>query len=124
MDYQTPSQCPVCSGSLEITKMTCPRCGTELAGHFRPCKFCTLDEKMRLFLDAFLQSRGNIKEVERTLSISYPTVKSLLDELLSRLYPDAPQEKKGRAASDVLTMLENGEITAAEAAKLLSEINH
>lgn len=116
-----PSRCPVCSQSLEITKLTCPGCHTEISGKFTPCKYCALDEKMQIFLDAFLKSRGSIKEVERTLSISYPTVKGLLDELLKQLFPEnAENSGNSYSTKEILDMLENNEITAAEAASLLA----
>jgi hypothetical protein len=121
MDYAMPSRCPVCSGSLEITKLTCPKCRTEIGGKFAPCKFCTLDEKMKTFLDAFLKSRGNIREVEKTLSISYPTVRGLLEELLRQLYPEEPAREDEKVPSEkIFDMLERKQITADEAAALLS----
>jgi len=116
-----PSRCPVCSQSLEITKLTCPGCNTEISGKFAPCKYCALDEKMQKFLDTFLQCRGNIKEVERALSISYPTVKGLLDELLRQLFPGNAENNGNKYnTGEILDMLENNEITADEAASLLA----
>jgi hypothetical protein len=78
---------------------------------------------MSLFLDTFLKCRGNIKEVEKALNISYPTVKGLLDELLKKLFSQDYAEEEGSQtkASEVLDMLEKGEITAAQAAELLSK---
>ena len=121
MENMTPSRCPVCGQSLEITKLTCPKCHTEISGKFIPCKYCVLDEKLQMFLDTFLQCRGNIKEVERTLSISYPTVKGLLDELLKQLFPEnSGNSGNAYSAQEILDMLENKQITADEAAALLA----
>lgn len=123
MSYQPPTKCPVCQTSLRITKLACPSCKTELSGSFVPCKYCALDEKQQMFLETFLKSRGNIKDVERTLGISYPTVKGLLDELLRTLYPDmAVQKEETLKVSDVLDQLEKKEITAREAATLLAQL--
>ncbi len=123
MSYQLPTKCPVCQTSLRITRLSCPSCKTELSGSFVPCKYCALDEKQQMFLETFLRCRGNIKDVERTLSLSYPTVKGLLDELLRALYPaDAAQKEETLRVSDVLDRLENKEITAQEAAKLLAQL--
>ena len=123
MSYQPPTKCPVCQTSLRITKLSCPSCKTELSGSFVPCKYCALDEKQQMFLETFLKSRGNIKDVERTLGISYPTVKGLLDELLRTLYPDmAVQKEETLKVSDVLDQLEKKEITAREAATLLAQL--
>jgi hypothetical protein len=75
---------------------------------------------MKLFLETFLKCRGSIKDVEKSLSVSYPTVKSLLDELLTTLFPtEAVKSGDGMTSGEILDMLEKGEITAAEAADLL-----
>lgn len=121
MDYTMPSVCPVCSGRLEITKLTCPHCNSEITGKFKPCKYCALDEKMQLFLEAFLKSGGNIKEVERTLSLSYPTVKGLLNELIKTLFGEEPRKAAKKYTYDeVLDLIESKAITVDEAAMLLS----
>jgi len=124
MSYAPPSKCAVCGSEMIITRLSCPSCRSELSGSFTPCKYCTLSDKQKLFLDTFLQCRGNIKEVERSLSISYPTVKGLLDELLAALFSaDAVGEKPSLSTSEILDMLERKEIGADEAARLLSERN-
>ncbi len=120
MDYKTPSVCPVCSARLDISRLTCPNCHTEINGRFKPCKYCALDDKMQRFLEVFLKSGGNIKEVERTLSISYPTVKSLLNELLKTLFGEEIKKPSKREAGEILDMLENQSISVEEAAALLS----
>ena len=121
MSYSPPSRCAVCGSELNITRLSCPNCHSELSGNFSPCKYCMLSDKQKLFLDVFLQSRGNIKEVERSLNISYPTVKGLLDELITTLF--LSEDKCGKPAfstSEILDMLERKEIDADEAARLLS----
>ena len=121
MLYYPPSKCAVCGSELNITRLSCPSCKSELSGIFSPCKYCMLSEKQKSFLDVFLQCRGNIKEVERSLSISYPTVKGLLDELLTTLFPNTEtNEKPSMSTAEILDMLERKEIDAEEAARLLA----
>jgi|WetSurMetagenome_2_1015567.scaffolds.fasta_scaffold77060_1 hypothetical protein len=122
MDYRIPTACPVCSGKLFVSAMTCPQCGTALNGTFAPCRFCALDDKLRLFLDAFLKAKGSIKEVERSLGISYPTVKGLLDELLHHLYDETvpPLPPQAFTAAQTIDLLEAGKITVDQAAALLA----
>ncbi len=123
MGYSPPSKCAVCGNALDITRLSCPNCKSELSGVFSPCKYCTLSDRHKLFLDTFLQCRGNIKEVERSLSISYPTVKGLLDELIRTLFPaENSTEEPSYSTSEILDMLERKEIDADEAARLLSRI--
>ncbi len=125
MGYSPPSKCAVCGSALEITRLSCQNCKSELSGTFSPCKYCTLGDKQKLFLDTFLQCRGNIKEVERSLSISYPTVKGLLDELIGTLFPaESSTEPPSLSTADVLDMLERKEIDAEEAARLLSQLKN
>ncbi len=118
MAYPIPSKCSVCGGELQVTRLTCANCQTELTGAFSPCKYYALSEKQRIFMETFLKCRGNIKEVERALSLSYPTVKGLLDELLSTLFPQEPVTRPDRM--EVLDMLEKKLISVDEAARLLS----
>lgn len=56
-----------------------------MRGHFSPCEFCSLDDDQRVLLRAFLASRGNAKELERHLAVSYPTARARLDDLLAAL---------------------------------------
>jgi len=121
MSYQPPAKCPVCGTPLRITKMTCPSCNSELTGSFQPCRYCALEERQRMFLETFLKSRGNLKDVERALSLSYPTVKNLLEELLRTLFPEEETQREGPSAAAILDRLENKEITVAEAAAMLAK---
>jgi len=83
--YRPPRDCPVCSARLEITQLGCPSCGTGLTGHFAPCEFCGLDESDLTMLRVFLASRGNMRDLERHLGVSYPTARARFDDLLRRL---------------------------------------
>lgn len=85
MSSKMLGKCPVCSEDLEITRLRCPGCGTEIKGDFTPCPFCRLDADQEKLLTVFLKARGNIREVERELGISYPTVRARIDEVLKAL---------------------------------------
>jgi len=80
-----PANCPVCSARLAVTRLTCPSCETELSGAFASCEFCVLTDEDRDVLRVFLASRGNMKELERHLGVSYPTARARFDTLLTRL---------------------------------------
>ena len=123
MIIRQPGACPVCKNKLTVTKISCESCGTELTGKFPQCKYCALDEKLSAFLDTFLRCKGNIKEMEKELNISYPTVKNLIDELLSALdiATAEPEQEQNQDISDLLAKVESGEITAAQASKLIRD---
>lgn len=117
-----PRDCPVCGDRLALTRLSCEDCGTELSGVFGGCDFCTLGDEDRQILRVFLSSRGNMKDVERYLGVSYPTARSRFDALLGRLGltpggDDAPP-KSDRVA--VLEQLARGEIDIDAAHDLIS----
>ena len=78
-------QCPSCGSALEVTRLTCTSCETVVLGRYQACPFCKLDPERTQFLLSFVRSRGNVKEMERELGISYWTVRRRLDELIEEL---------------------------------------
>ena len=127
MDYKIPHKCPVCEHELKVTKLACTYCSTKIEGEFSSCKFCKLPLEQLVFIEAFIKCRGNIKEVEKELGISYPTVRSRLDNVIEALGYAAEREKgfimettdqaeAQRERQEILDALDRGEITAQEAA--------
>ncbi|MBA1335001.1 MAG: hypothetical protein HPY66_0623 [Firmicutes bacterium] len=114
-------KCPVCGRHLEITRLHCDHCNTTIEGSFSLCKFCKLSSEQKQFVDTFIRCRGNIKEVEKDLGISYPTVRSKLDDVIYALGHSVKTPRNEEARKSVLDMLERGEISHEEALKLLKE---
>lgn len=83
--HRAPSQCPVCGDALTTTRLGCAECGTELVGSFASCPFCALDAADLDLLKVFLTSRGNLKELEKHLQVSYPTARARFNAVLDRL---------------------------------------
>lgn len=125
-NFHAPAQCPVCGERMLVTKLRCSHCGTELSGEFAPCRFCRLEEKHLQFVETFLRCRGSIKEVERALGVSYPTVKNMLDAALTALGLDEKpelrtlREKEERA--EILQRLSDGEIDVDTAIEALHQL--
>ena len=122
-----PNRCPACGGDLMITKLQCTACGTEVAGTFALGHLASLREPHASLLDLFLRVRGNMKDMERALGLSYPTVRARLEEALAAAgldRPPAPGDDTAATArrAAILDDLEQGKITAAEAAARLREI--
>lgn len=116
-----PRQCPVCGDILALTRLSCDECGTELAGHFPTCEFCSLNLEDRETLRIFLQSRGNMKELERHLEVSYPTARVRFDSILTKLGMEPSGEPSSTPeSSEVLESLHRGEIDVDEALKRLT----
>jgi len=85
MVHDVIATCPVCSGELTITRLHCRSCGTALEGEFGVGRFGRLDRDQMRLLESFLRSRGNLKEMERELGISYPTVRGRVEGLVRTL---------------------------------------
>lgn len=79
------SECPCCGEKLHISVLRCTGCGVEISNDFELNKFDRLSNEQNAFLFAFLKNRGNMKNVQNELDVSYPTAKKKLDELLEAL---------------------------------------
>jgi len=115
-------------GSWTITEMSNDAQGLVLRGRFRASPFQKLSSEQMHFLTTFLRCRGVIASMEKELGISYPTVRSRLDALLSTLdlAPAAGSDTNGRREvsdhqKEILRRLEAGELTPAEAKKAMKE---
>jgi hypothetical protein len=136
------STCPVCEGELTISRLHCRSCGTALEGEFGVGRFGRLSKEQMSLLESFLRSRGNLKEMERELGISYPTVRGRVDALVRALdladgvegegeldeaeaVAEAPEAADADLAAErraILERLSKREIAADEAAAALREL--
>jgi hypothetical protein len=123
MPKEALGKCPICNGDITITKITCNNCHTTIEGEFDLCKFCKLTTEQKSFIDIFIKCRGNIKEVEKELRVSYPTVKNRLEDVANALgyESDISITNKNTRKKEILDRLNNGEITFDEAIKLMNE---
>jgi len=120
MSKEVLGQCPVCNNKLQVVKLHCSSCNTTIEGVFELCKFSRLSKENKDFIDVFLKNRGNIKEIERELGISYPTVRSKLEAVIEALgHKAAPVTAVNK--KEVLEKLSRGDISAEEAVNLLKE---
>lgn len=100
--------CPVCAGDLVTTRLGCRQCGTELVGEFGSCSFCALDDAELDLLRVFLTSRGNMRELEKHLGVSYPTARARYHDLLVKLGLDAAEGERPAAGEDATGTGEEG----------------
>ena len=117
-----PNKCPSCSGKVVVTQLCCTDCKTTINGSFELPQLAALAQDEENFLRVFLAARGSIKEVERQLGISYPTVKGKLEALLNKLGLGSLQEEAKRRRLEVVEKLERGEISAQDAISLLKKM--
>lgn len=109
------SRCPCCGGEIQISRVTCTACDTQIESLLPVPPLLRLPDDLMEFVLVFLRCRGNIREAEKELGISYPTVCKRLDLVNDLL--NNPRAAVDRGA--ILEQLERGEITAKEAAQLL-----
>jgi len=113
--------CPVCSSELKVTELSCDHCETKISGNFKLDKFNYLTDEEKYFIEIFVKNRGNIKEIEKDLGISYPTVRRNLDNVIKALGYSPEGDEKAVNKNDVLEKLSQGEISSDEALKLLKK---
>jgi len=111
--------CPVCDANLKVNELGCRKCGTSIRGEFDLCKFCYLTKEQKYFVEVFIKNRGNIKEIEKELGISYPTVRRNLDNVIEALGYNLEPTEEIVNKKEVIEKLSKGEITSDEALKLL-----
>lgn len=136
MPHDVISTCPVCSNELAVTRLHCRSCGTTLEGDFSVGRFGRLNRDQLSLLGSFLRSRGNLREMERELGISYPTVRSRVEALVRALGfgpradaddlegvgPEAVAAVVGRTREEILQALARHEMSADDAAAAIREL--
>jgi hypothetical protein len=135
MPHDVISTCPVCSGELAVTRLNCRSCGTTLEGEFSVGRFGRLTKEQLALLESFLRSRGNLRDMERELGLSYPTIRGRVEALVRALgfgprdgdddetATQAPQPGDLTAArQQILERLARRDITADEAATAIRNL--
>ncbi len=120
--------CPACHGHLDARILVCNSCGIRVEGTFARSEFDQLDENEMHFLRIFVHSEGKIREIEKALGVSYPTVKARLANLKEKLGLDSTSTKDNIEAStdskpspaDVIAALDRGDITPEDAINQLN----
>jgi hypothetical protein len=131
MAHDVIATCPVCANELAVTRLRCGSCGTTIEGEFGVGRFGRLSRDQMQVLESFLRSRGNLRDMERELGISYPTVRARVEALVRVLgfgprdEPDAPAASPATTDDiaagrrDILERLSRRELSAEEAAEAI-----
>ena len=82
-----------------------------------PLAHLTMEDQ--IFVTAFMRSHGSIKDMEELFGISYPTVKNRLNRISQKL--DFVEINPPPSPSEILTKLEQGELTVNEALERIKE---
>jgi hypothetical protein len=126
--YPVPGSCPVCGDALIVTLLQCPHCDMVMEGRFALGRFHQLSQEQLSFAELFLRCEGKLSWTAEEMGISYPTVRSRLEEVIRALgyevREETPAEEKQRRSERRQTILNDlaaGSITAEEAAELLKK---
>jgi hypothetical protein len=129
MPHDVIATCPVCSNELAVTRLHCRSCGTSLEGEFSVGRFGRLSREQLTLLESFLRSRGNLRDMERELGISYPTVRSRVEALVRALGFGPRSDSDGatepapvRDRDEILEALARHEMTAEDAATAIRSL--
>jgi len=82
-----PCICPSCQSVLAVKSLVCSECQTEVSGRFDLPQLAVLPATDQQFILEFVKSSGSLKDMAQKMGLSYPTVRNLLDDLITRLNP-------------------------------------
>ena len=121
-----PAKCPICGGEIAITRLHCRECDTSFDGRFSNGSFSQLTAEQLGFVELFVRCEGKITRMEDELSLSYPTIRNRLHEVIRALgyEPGSGEEASGLSDEErqgILEDLDKGRITAKQAMSLLQE---
>ena len=120
-----PSNCPLCSGEVTVTKIYCRDCDSTIEGRFAAGAFSQLKPEQLVFVETFVRCEGKITRMEAELGLSYPTIRNRLHDVIRALgYEPGEGESSGMSEEErrkVLEQLEGGDISYDEAMQKLEE---
>lgn len=116
----TSQTCPYCGGGMVITRMACPRCRIAVESDFAMSRLASLSIEHQRFIEMFVLSGGNLKQIAEQVGVSYPTIRSRLDKLIDALRGEIAKTSEVRG--DVLDAVNPGAKRIQDAARLIKDI--
>jgi hypothetical protein len=115
--------CPICRSNLEVTQLHCRHCDTTLEGHFALGRLYHLNKEQLAFVEMFIRCEGKITRVEQEMGMSYPAVRSRLNDVIRALGYEVGETDKDDVSEEsrrsILQEVAQGQLTAEEAVELL-----
>ncbi len=121
-----PTNCPLCEGEINVTRIYCRDCDSTIEGRFAPGAFFSqLSPEQLAFVETFVRCEGKITRVEAEMGLSYPTIRNRLHEVIRAMgYQPGEGDPSGlsdQERREILEALEKGEISYEEAMVKLEE---
>jgi hypothetical protein len=106
-------KCPICGEKLEVTRLHCRNCDTEVGGHFALGRLYHLGPEQLAFVEMFIRCEGKIN----------PAVRARLNDVIRALGYEVGEAGKEPVSEEdrkeILAQVSSGDISAEEAIELL-----
>ena len=119
-DRPIGNECPYCGSAMAVTRMTCAHCHVAVEAVFPMSRLATLPVEHQRFIEMFVLSGGNLKEIAEQVGVSYPTIRSRLDKVIESLRAEIAKTRQVKG--NVLDAVDPTKRGAEEAARLIKEI--
>lgn len=80
-----PTYCPGCHAQLKVKCLKCENCQTEVIGNYELPILALLSDSEQQFVLRFVKSSGSLKQMSSELKLSYPTVRNMLNDIISKI---------------------------------------
>ena len=114
------NECPYCGTPMAVTRMSCGHCQTAVEGAFAMSRLGMLPVEHQRFIEMFVLSGGNLKEIAEQVGVSYPTIRSRLDKVIEALRNEIAKTRQVKG--NVLDAVDQTRQSAEAAAKLIKDI--
>ena len=114
--------CPVCEERLTATRLSCRNCDTTIEGHFELGRLGHLNQEQLSFVETFIRCEGKLSRMEKELGLSYPTLRSRLNEVIRAMgFEVGPESAKlsDEERHQILDDLASGKLSSEEAMEML-----
>lgn len=119
-----PDRCPFGGGEIVVTQFYCPETNITIDGRFSVnAPFAQLTPEQLSFVETFVRCEGKLSRMEGELSLSYPTLRNRLHDVIRALGYEPGKAEPAAITEDgrkeVLDALDDGSISFDEAMQLL-----
>jgi hypothetical protein len=120
--YPVIGKCPVCGDSMAVSRLHCRSCDSALEGQFSLGRFYQLSPQQLAFVETFIRCEGKLTRLQDELSMSYPTARARLTDVIRALGYEVREEAEPVSVEErksILERLASGEISSEDAVELL-----
>lgn len=107
---------------LVVTEIQSKKKDITIRGEFQLSKFDYLTKEQQYFIEVFIKNQGNIKQIEKELGISYPTVKKSLEEVTTALGYKVEDSKDDEKRIEIFERIRKGDLSIEDAEALLKKL--